>query len=100
MPRIARRRIPRQHPGPHQRRHARLRRWLAARRSRARRSPAYAFNDRITYNVITPYYYPYYAATTAMCGRTRPPPTYLVYPAVLPVCWSGGPVFGPRLWVC
>jgi hypothetical protein len=65
------------------------------------RSSAYAFNDRITYNVITPYYYPYYGSHYSYVRPDPvPPPTYVVYPAVVPVCWSGGLAFGPRLWVC
>jgi hypothetical protein len=65
------------------------------------RSSAYAFNDRITYNVITPYYYPYYGSHYSYVRLDPvPPPTYVVYPAVVPVCWSGGLVFGRRLWVC
>jgi hypothetical protein len=48
--------------------------------------------------VITSYYYPYYGSHYSnVWPDPVPPPTYVVYPAV---CWSGGLVFGPRLWVC
>ncbi len=65
------------------------------------RSEAYAF-DRITYNVITPYYYPYYGSHYSYVRPDPvPPPTYVVYPALLvPACWSATLVFGPRLLVC
>ena len=61
-----------------------------------------AYVDRITYNVITPYYYPYYGSHYS-CVRpdSVPAPTYVVYPTlVVPACWSATLVFGPHIWVC
>ncbi|HEY7243526.1 MAG TPA: hypothetical protein VH934_12735 [Xanthobacteraceae bacterium] len=73
--------------------------WRHAARAHWRGS-AYAF-DRITYNVITPYYYPYYGSHYSYVRPDPvPPPTYVVYPPVVPVCWSATLVLGPRLWVC
>jgi hypothetical protein len=41
------------------------------------RSSAYAFNDRITYNVITPYYYPYYGSHYSYVRPDPVPPADL-----------------------
>jgi hypothetical protein len=59
------------------------------------------FNDRITYNVITPYYYPYVGSHYSYVRPDPvPPPTYRIYLPVVPACWSATLVFGPRLLVC
>jgi hypothetical protein len=51
----------------------------------------------ISRNVITPYYYPYYGHRYSYVRPDPvPPPTYVVYPALVPVCWA----FGPGLWAC